>query len=242
MLTIKNLSASIKDANILRNINLTINPGEIHAIMGPKHSGKSSLIHTIIGNNILTVKKGTLSFNKKKLKDQSTEERSRMGIFSTFQFLPVFDGFTNYDLIKAMLKARKDARTPVQAESEYRAYLKELGLSSNHGHKNINDESMSITECKKNELLHVLMFKPNLVLFDEIDTEVEEDEIPSLAENIKKYVNSGNNAAIVASHNKEFLDSLEPTHVHILVDGEFKAQGSQDLYKRIIQDGYTQFS
>lgn len=242
MLTIKNLSASIKDSHILKNINLTINPGEIHALMGPKQSGKSSLIHTIIGNKILTVKKGTIAFNKTKLKEHSTEERSRMGIFSTFQFLPVFDGFNNYDLIKAMLKARKDTRTSIQVEKEYRHYLKELGLSSNHGHKNINDESMSLTECKKNELLHVLMFKPKLTLFDEIDSDVEQDEIPSLAENVRKYVIEGNNAALVASHNKEFLDLLEPTHIHILVNGEIKIQGSQDLYKRIIQDGYTQFS
>ena len=242
MLKIKNLTVVIDDDNLLDAINLDVNKGEIHAIMGPKKSGKSSLVHAILGNPNMNFKEGYIKFNKKSILENSIEERNLLGIFTSFQYPPEIDGVSNFEIVKAALKTRKDSRTDNQVEKEYKTSCSKLGLSSDHGIKNINHSLMTDTECKKNEVLQMLMLNPSLVILDEIDEDVDESELESVALNIKEFLADKSKAAIIITHSKALLDILEPTHVHIMVDGEIKEQGSADLYKRIVEDGYSQFS
>jgi Fe-S cluster assembly ATP-binding protein len=141
-----------------------------------------------------------------------------------------------------MLKSRKDKRSINEVERDYKNLVKELGRSSNHGHKFMNNETMTATECKKNELLHIMMTDPKLIILDEIDKDIEEDELESFAIHIKNFLKNNKKAAIIATPNKKFLDILEPTHVNIMVQGAIRRKGSQELYKRIIEDDYTQLS
>jgi len=242
MIKIKNLTAKIKDIDVLNNINLTVKPGEIHALMGARHSGKSGLIHAILGNPILDIIEGAITFNRRSLLDKSIEQRNLLGIFTSFQYLPILDGITNFELVVAMLKSRKDKRSINEVEKDYKKLVKELGLSSNHGHKFMNNETMTATECKKNELLHIMITDPELIVLDEIDKDIEEDELESFATHIKNFLKNKKKAAIIVTHNKKFLNILEPTHVNIMVKGTIQRKGSHELYKRIIEDDYTQLS
>lgn len=242
MLKIKNLSANIKDNKVLNKINLEVNKGEIHAILGPKHSGKSCLVHTILGNPLLDVKEGTVSFKRKTINDLPPNERGLKGIFTSFQFLPVLDGISNFELAKETLRARDDKRNIAEVEKEYKNLLKKLSLSSNHGNKWVNDETVSNTECKKNEILQMFLIDPDLIVLDEIDNDVEKDELELISSQIKEFLKKKDKAAIIVTHNKEFLDLIKPTHVSVMVNGTIKASGSTELYKRLVNDDYSQFS
>jgi Fe-S cluster assembly ATP-binding protein len=242
MLKIKNLTANIKDLTVIKNLTLTVNPGEVHAVMGAKQSGKSSLVHAILGNPILDIKEGSLTFKRKSIIPHTIDERNILGIFSTFQYLPQLDGITNFELSKLMLKSHKIKKKSNQIEKEYKKLVSLLGLSSNHGHKTVNNETMTPTECKKNELLFMMLLNPKLIVFDEIDKDVEDDELESFATHIKDFLKDKKKSAIIVTHSKRFLDLLEPTHVNIMVDGTIRRKGSQELYKRIVEDDYTQLS
>ena len=237
MLKIKKLTAVIDDDNLLDNINLEVIKGELHAIMGPPRSGKTMLSHCILGNPGILYKNGTITFKRKDIIGKSIEEISMLGIFSSFQSPPIIEGISNFEFVKLFLNARNDKRKITVIEKLYKDLCKELGLSSNHGHKMLNHSLMSGTECKKNELLHMLMLDPELIVLDEIDDEVEEEEIDAIGSTIKKFLSDKSKAAIIITNNHALLDILVPTHVHIMVDGEFCEEGSTDLYKRIVTDG-----
>lgn len=242
MLKIKNLTAVFDDLQLLDDINLEINEGELHTIIGPEKSGKSSLAHTIMGNPNISIKDGSLTYKKKSILEKTINDRSSAGIFVSFQYPPSVDGISNFELVKFILKDRKDTRTPNELEKEYKDLCKKLGLSSNHGHKTVNHGIMSDTECKKNELLHMLLLNPKLIVLDEIDTGIESDELELFANCIKEFLSDNTKSAIVITHSRELLDALCPTHVHVIVDGEIRESGSTELYKRILEDGYSQFS
>lgn len=242
MLKIKNLTAVFDDLQLLDDINLEINEGELHTIIGPEKSGKSSLAHTIMGNPKISIKDGSLTYRKKSILEKTIDARSSAGIFVSSQYPPSIDGISNFELVKSILKNRKDTRTPNDLEKEYKELCKKLGLSSNHGHKVVNHGIMSDTECKKNELLHMFLINPEFVVFDEIDTGIESDEFELFATCIKEFLSDKTKSAIVITHSRELLDALQPTNVHIMVAGEIRESGPTELYKRILEDGYSQFS
>jgi len=185
---------------------------------------------------------GDIKFNGSSIANKSVSERSLLGIFVSFQDPPVIDAITNLDLVKTILKLRGDARTDATLEKDYKALCVSLGLSSNHGHKIVNHESITPTERKKNELIHMLLLNPRLIVLDEIDLGVEDDELESIAATIKSFLADNDKSAIVVTHNHKLLDALVPSLVHVMVGGRIVEQGSTELYKRIVEDGYTQFS
>lgn len=242
MLKIKNLTATINDEIILQNVNFEVKSNSLHVIIGPKCSGKSGLVHAISGKPELSIKDGIINFKNKSILNKTQEERSFLGIFSSFQHLPSLDGVTNFTLVKELLKARKDKRNSVQIEQEYKKILTSLKLSSNHGNKIVNDYVLTSAECRKNEIILMVMLDPNLVIFDEFEQDVEPEELEIIANHIKDFLKNKGKSVIVVTQNKAFLDLLKPTNFNILVDGNIKAQGSEELYKRIIDHGYSQFS
>jgi len=242
MLKIKNLTAVIETLELIDDVSLEVNEGELHAIIGPEKSGKSSLIHAILGNPSMSIKNGSIKYKKKSIIEKSIEERSNAGIFISFQYPPNIDGVTNFELIKSILKSKKDTRTPNELENRYKELCKKLGLSSNHGYKIVNHEIMSDTECKKNEILQMFILNPNFIILDEIDTGIEKDELELFTSCINEFLLDKTKAAIIITHSRALLDALNPTHVHVMVNGEIRENGSAELYKRILEDGYSQFS
>jgi Fe-S cluster assembly ATP-binding protein len=241
MLTIKNVSAVIDAKDLLKNISLTINSGEIHAILGPEKSGKSSLAHLISGHPSIIQTEGSITFKQKNISRLDCDDRAMLGIYTTFQQSPEIFGLRNIDLIKIILKSKKDKRSENEIEKDYKVLCTMLELPSNHGNNMMDYDFMDHSEFRKNEILQMLMLDPKLVIVDEIDADLEEHDLEILGAVLNSFVDN-KKSMIVITHNQQFLDMIVPTHVHILVGGEIKEQGGPDLYKRIIEDGYSQFS
>ena len=241
MLTIKNVSAVVETKDLLKNISLNVYSGEIHAIMGPRGSGKSSLTHLISGHPSVIQTEGSITYKRKNISRFDCDERADLGIYSTFQYPPEITGLKNIDLIKAVLHKKQDPRKDTDIEKDYKILSAMLELESDHGSLYMDYDVMSKAEFKKNELLQLLMYNPEFMIIDEIDKDLDDEEIETIGAILNGYVGN-DKSMIIITNNQKLLDMVVPTHVHILVDGEIKEEGGAELYKRIIEDGYSQFS
>ena len=238
MLKIKNVSVSSYGNKILNDISLTVNPSEIHAIIGPKHSGKSALTHVITGHPGLEVNSGSITLNDTDLLSLETHERVNKGIFIGFQAPLEFD-LTSWDLTKLIFAGEDEA----ELKTRYNEYAALLGLNFDHDKNVLNGSSMTISQAKRNDFIYMLMSGPKLVILDDIDEELEEHEIVIVAAILREFLNSDKErSCIIVSSSKTMLDVLKPTHVHVLVGGEIQMSGEEELYKRIIEDGYSELS
>ena len=233
---------TLEDQVLLENINLEVSKNEIHAIMGPKQSGKSHLALSLLGNPNFSFKDGNIYFKRKSFSHKSIDKRNIAGVYVSFQTPPSIYGVSNFELAKLSLKSHKKEKLLNALEEKYRALCKKLGLPKDHGDKVINNELMSEGDYRKNEILQMLLIEPQLVVLDEIEIGLEDEEVISLAKIIKEFISKKSRSAIIISQNKQLLDILNPTHVHVMVNNTIKEKGSKELYKRIITDGYSQFS
>lgn len=240
MLKIKNLKVSLGEHVILEDINIDVKKGEIHALMGPKHSGKSDLAHTIIGDSSLNIDEGAILFKNKSITSKDINKRNLLGIYVTFQYPSCISGLTNFELIIESLSYRNDKRTINELEKEYNELCKKLGLSSNHKNKFVNDDASSSLDHKKNELLQMYFLNPDFVVIDDIDKDIDHEEVEIIGNFLKEFLTDKTKSAIIITQDHKLLDILNPDYVHIMVDGTIREKGTTNLYKRIIKDGYTQ--
>lgn len=240
MLKIKNITAISEADILLTDINLEIKANEIHAVLGPKHSGKSALAHVIAGHPSIQVTDGGILWGRKKLLGMETEERAKLGIFTSFQFPPEFDAVTNFDLMADLLEL-KEVDIPDLA-IKYSSCCDLLNLGQDHGDRIPSGHSMGISEAKRNELIYMLLTNPKLVILDEIDEGLSEQDVVLVASLVKDYLQDTDKGCLVITHNQALLSILNPTHVHVMVGGEIKLSGGTELYTRIIEDGYSEFS
>lgn len=241
MLTIKNVSAAIDATEVLSNIDLKINKGEIHIIMGPKQSGKSSLAHIVQGNPYIPITEGSIKLHGKNITKMSADKRSKLGIFTSFQTPPEITGLTNLDAIKILFENNKNSFTTT-LETCYINLIRELELGSNFINEFVNDDDRLSGDWRKSEILQMLMLNPKIAVLDEIDQEQDDRSLELIAHALLSFMKEPDKACMIITNNQKFLDLLEPSHVHILVEGKIAAQGGPELYKRIIEDGYSQFS
>lgn len=240
MLKIKNLTATSHDDTLLTNINITINPGEIHALVGPKFSGKSALAHVITGHPGIKIKKGSINWHGNKLNQLSTEERVEKGIYVSFQTPSDFEDLTNWDLFKLFFKC-----TPAELEDleiKYHAYCDLLDLGELHGERHVNAHEMTDSQFKKNELLYMMLKDPEFIILDEIEDGLSEEDTGRIGMILKEFLRESQKTCLVITHRRELLDIINPTHVHVMSDGEILLSGGPDLYKRIVEDGHSEFS
>jgi len=235
MLKIKKLSAASQSQSMLQDINLEVKAGEIHAVMGPKFSGKSALLHSILGHPNIQQVDGSITFNKKKIHDLETDERAKLGIFVGWQFPPEFDNLTNWEIVSRLYSGTENL------DLDYTTACMVLDLGFDHGAKHPTGFEMNMGQAKRAELVHMYLSKPSLVLIDEIDVNASAEEVQLMAAFLKDYI-TPERAGIITTNNQEFLDIIQPTHVHVMSEGEIKLSGDAELYKRIIKDGYPEFS
>lgn len=241
MLKITNLNVNHDVIPILENINLEINEGEIHALMGPTGSGKTCLANAIAGNSNLTITSGKINFKRRNLVTLDPNERSKLGIFTTFQEPPEIEGISNLDLTTGILKSRNDKRATVDIVNDYKNLIKRFELGSEWSNREYN-VGASTGEKKKNEVVQLHMLNPSLAIIDDIDSGLDLDTLNEVAKSLKTFLEQKGKAAIIITHQPAILEAIKPTHVHVIVDGRIVKSGDKRIIKRIIDNGYREFS
>jgi len=242
MLKIKNLTATALDQQVLSDINLEVNVDEVHAIIGPTKAGKTALMYALSGLPYIEITDGSIHYKKKKINNQPMHERSLNGILSVFQELIEIPNLTNWELLTAILKHRKDTRSIDEIKELYITICLTLGLSLEHADDIADSDHMVFDQAIKNELLMMSIIDPTLALIDNFDDKLEDKDKILVAEYIADMAHAGGRATIVFSKNKAVLEAINPTHVHVMVDGKLVLTGGKELLQRIEEDGYSELS
>ena len=241
MLEIKDLHASINGKEILKGINLSVKPGEIHAIMGPNGSGKSTLSSVLVGNPMFEVTKGSVEFSGKDLLELSPEDRSHEGIFLSFQYPVEIPGVSMVNFMRAAVnEQRKYKELPPLSASEFLKVMREkraiVELDSKLANRSVN-EGFSGGEKKRNEIFQMAMLEPKLSILDETDSGLDIDALRIVAEGVNK-LKSPENSCIVITHYQRLLDYIKPDVVHVLYNGRIVKTAGPELAFELEEKGY----
>ena len=241
MLEIKNLHVSVNNNKILKGLNLSINKGEVHAIMGPNGSGKSTLASVIAGREEYEVNKGSIIYSNKKLLKLSADERAIQGIFIAFQYPVEIPGVSTTNFIKtAVNQIRKSkGKKPLDAVSFLKVMkekMKIVKINQTLLSRSIN-EGFSGGEKKRNEIFQMAMLDPKLAILDETDSGLDIDALKIVAKGVNK-LKSKDNATIIITHYQRLLKYIIPDYVHVLIDGKIAKSGDKNLAQELEKKGY----
>lgn len=241
MLVINNLHASVDNKEILRGINLTIKPGEIHAIMGPNGSGKSTLASVLAGRDGYQITQGSVLFEKQNLLELTPEARAQAGIFLAFQYPVEIPGVSNIYLLKAALNAvHKSRGLPELDAMDFLSLVKEklslVEMDQNFLYRAVN-EGFSGGEKKRNEILQMAILEPKLAILDETDSGLDIDALKIVSSGVNA-LRSPDRSMIVITHYQRLLDYIVPDYVHVLSQGRIIKSGGRELAHELEAQGY----
>ena len=241
MLEIKNLHASVEGKEILKGIDLSIKPGEVHALMGPNGSGKSTLSNVLVGNPQYTVTQGSVTFRGKDLLQMPAEDRSHEGLFMSFQQPVEIPGVSMNNFMRAAFNAkRKYLGQPHISGGDFLKLVKEkremVGLDASLTRRGVN-EGFSGGEKKRNEIFQMAMLEPLLTILDETDSGLDVDALRIVAEGFNR-LRTENTSAICITHYQRMLDYIKPDIVHVMMEGRIVRTGGPDLAYRIEEQGF----
>lgn len=243
MLSIKNLVVSLKneDKKILDGLSLEVGNGEVHAIMGPNGTGKSTLSKAIMGHFLFEVNDGEIVFNGVKINDLSVDERAKLGIFLAMQDPTIIDGVTNSEFLKNAYEEQTGKHIDYfKFINDVNKSLDDLKFSRDMIHRHVND-GFSGGEKKKNEVLQIKMLKPKLIILDEIDSGLDVDSLKIVAENINEYKKENpDTQVLIITHYPRILEMIKPDYVHIMKDGKIVKTGDMSLAIETEQVGYNE--
>ena len=240
LLEIKDLHVNAGEKEILKGIDLNIKKGEIHVIMGPNGSGKTTTANAILNNPEYTKTEGTITFDGEDITKSRTDEIARKGIFMSFQLPEEIPGVSVTNFLK--YAKNKITGQPVkifQFKDELKKYMEELNMNSKNMERSLN-VGFSGGEKKKNEILQMLVLNPKLAILDETDSGLDVDAIKTVSKGIEMFKNK-NNAVLIITHNTKILHSLKVDYVHVLVNGKIVKTGGQELASDIEENGYAQY-
>jgi Fe-S cluster assembly ATP-binding protein len=242
-LEIKNLHVSIEDKEILKGLSLTVNAGEIHAIMGPNGTGKSTLAYTLLGHPNYTVTEGEITFKGKNVLELEPDERSRLGMFLAFQYPVAIPGVTVANFLRTAINSRRRAENPEDKGvpiPEFRKLLKEkmdmLRMDHSFAGRYLND-GFSGGEKKRAEILQMATLKPEIAILDETDSGLDIDALRIVAEGVNALSGPGL-GVLVITHYQRLLNYIKPHFVHIMLDGRIVESGGPDLALHLEEQGY----
>ena len=241
MLEIKDLKATIGNTEILRGLTLSVNAGEVHAIMGPNGSGKSTLAQVVAGHQDYVVTAGSITYQGKDLLELEAEERAREGIFLGFQYPVEIPGVNNAYLLKAAVNAKRKHQGLDEIDAfEFLKLAKEkmalLGMDPKFLNRGVN-EGFCGGEKKRNEILQMAMLEPSLAILDETDSGLDIDALRAVAEGVNS-LRRPDRAIILVTHYQRLLDYIEPDHVHVLSEGRIVQSGDKSLALKLEEKGY----
>nr|YP_010619652.1 Iron-sulfur cluster formation ABC transporter ATP-binding subunit [Tayloriella tenebrosa]WAX03665.1 Iron-sulfur cluster formation ABC transporter ATP-binding subunit [Tayloriella tenebrosa] len=245
MLKIQNLHVSTNNKKIIAGLNLLINKGEIHAIMGKNGSGKSTLAKVISGHPSYEITEGKIFFKNENITDEEPENRSHKGIFLAFQYPIEVPGVSNIDFLRLAYnckqkKLNKPEIDPLSFFQLVNHELKEIDMNSLFLNRYLN-EGFSGGEKKKNEILQMSLLKSELSILDEIDSGLDVDALRSISNNIKEFANK-DNAILLITHYQKLIDYVQPDYVHIMDQGKIVMTGNATIASKIEKYGYEYIS
>ncbi len=243
LLEIKNLHAEIEGKEILKGIDLTVNAGEVHAIMGPNGSGKSTLCHVLGGRDGYEVTKGEITFDGHDLLEMETEERAVAGMLLGFQHPVEIPGVKNIYLLKEALNAKREAQGLDEVDTftfmkQVRELVASMDMDDAFLHRGVN-AGFSGGEKKRNEILQMLLLEPKLALLDETDSGLDIDALKVVSEGINR-MRCQERVIILVTHYQRLLNYVEPDFVHVLYKGKIIKSGDKTLAHRLEAEGYQE--
>ena len=242
MLEIKNLHATIAGKEILKGLNLTVNEGEVHAIMGPNGAGKSTLSNVLTGHPAYTVTAGEVIFRGKNLLAMSPEDRAREGMFLSFQYPVEIPGVSMVNFMRtAVNEKRQYEGKPALSATDFLKLMREkkslVGMDNKLTNRSVN-EGFSGGEKKRNEIFQMAMLEPCLSILDETDSGLDIDALRVVAEGVNA-LKTSHTASIVITHYQRLLDYIVPDFVHVLADGKIVRTGGKELALELEENGYA---
>ena len=236
MLTIENLSAEVDGTPILKGFSLAVNGGEIHAIMGPNGAGKSTLAKVLGGHPAYAVTEGSLHFCGQDLAEMEPEDRAKLGLFIGFQYPVEIAGVSNADFLHSAYQALHGKMEREAFEALLEEKMEAIRVPAEFKQRGVN-EGFSGGEKKRNEILQMALLDPKLAVLDETDSGLDIDALKAVAEGINGLMD-GKRALILITHYQRLLNYIEPTFVHVMVDGKIVESGGPELAVRLEEEGY----
>lgn len=240
MLKIEDLSTSIDGKDILKNFYLNINDGEVHALMGPNGTGKSTLSKVILNNKKYQKLSGKIIFDDVDITNMTTDEIARKGIFLCNQLPCEIDGVTTADFLRTTLNEKEEVSL-YQYIKKIDSTVKDLKMDENMIHRSMN-KGFSGGEKKKNEILQLKVLEPKFIILDELDSGLDVDSLKIVCENINSYLKEHENTSVlIITHYPKILQYIKPDYVHVMVNGNIKKTGDASLALEIEEKGYDAY-
>jgi Fe-S cluster assembly ATP-binding protein len=239
VLSIQDLHVSVDGKEIIRGLNLEIKGGEIHAVMGPNGTGKSTLAAALMGHPKYTVDRGTVTLDGANLLEMSVDERSRAGLFLAMQYPSEIPGVTTANFLRMAINARRPEDQPVpvlQFHRELKEKMKQLQMGEEYAERYLN-EGFSGGEKKRNEILQMAMLKPRIAILDEIDSGLDIDALRIVAQGVND-MRSPELGVLIITHYQRLLQYIEPDFVHVMMQGRIVRSGGKELAVELETKGY----
>lgn len=246
MLSIKDLHISVEGTEIVKGIDLTINPGEVHAIMGPNGSGKSTLVNALMGHPAYDITSGSVTFDGQDILQLEPHERANLGMFLAFQYPKEIAGVSLRSFLFAAYKAQMKARnpeinvsSPIKFAKLLEEVMQEVHMDPKFSERFVN-QGFSGGEKKKAEVLQMKILKPRLALLDETDSGLDVDALKIVSEGVNS-LRSPEFSALIVTHYARILEYIKPDHVHVMIDGKIVESGGEAFAKELEEGGYAKW-
>ena len=242
LLETQNLNAGLEDGKqILKDLNIQINPGETHVLMGPNGAGKSSLGNTLMGNPVYQVTGGKILFKDQDITEESTDVRAKLGMFMSFQNPLEVPGISLETFIRSAIHHKTGEHVKLfQFQKELKKCMELLNMDPSYAKRDLN-VGFSGGERKKSEILQLLMLKPDFAILDETDSGLDVDAVRVVSKGIEEYQKTVGGSLLIITHSTKILESLNVDFTHVLVNGHIVKTGDGSLVSQINESGFEEF-